>query len=215
MISMAFWFGLRSSFSVFFVALLDQFHWGRAEAAGVQSLSMLAFMSTAPFIGILVDRIGPKKVVLPGIILMGIGLLLCTQIQTLTHFYIFFGLIVGVGVTSLSIAPFTVILTHWFERYRGAANGLAGMGTGIGVLCFVPFIQYLISFHGWRFAFFIFALSIFIIPFPLNAFSLSISLKIWASSQMVISPVIPKIRVPRVLRRVKTFNLTWFRKIGH
>lgn len=116
MISMSFWFGLRTSFSVFFVALIDHFHWGRAEAAGAQSIAMLVYMITAPIIGTLVDRIGPRKVILPGIILMGLGLLLCTQIQTLIQFYLFFGLIVGMGVTCLSIAPFTVILAHWFER---------------------------------------------------------------------------------------------------
>jgi len=167
MISMSFWFGLRTSFSVFFVALTDHFHWGRAEAAAAQSIAMLVYMITAPIIGTLVDRIGPRKVILPGIILMGLGLLLCTQIQTLIQFYLFFGLIVGMGVTCLSIAPFTVILAHWFERKRGMANGLAGVGIGIGVLILVPFMQHLISYQGWRFAYFIFSVLILVIPLPL------------------------------------------------
>ena len=167
MISMSFWFGVRTSFSVFFVALIDHFHWGRAEAAGAQSIAMLVYMITAPIIGTLVDRIGSRKVVLPGILLTGLGLLLCTQIQTLIQFYLFFGLIVGTGVTCLSIAPFTIILAHWFEKKRGMANGLSGVGLGIGVLILVPFMQYLISYQGWRFAFFIFSVLIFVIPLPL------------------------------------------------
>jgi len=169
MISMSFWFGLRTSFSLFFVVLTNQFEWGRAETAGVQSLAMFVYMIMAPIIGTLVDRIGPRKVVVPGIILMALGLLLCTQIQTLFQFYLFFGVIAGIGVACLSIAPYTVILAHWFERKRGMANGLAGIGIGIGPLFFVPFIQYLISFYGWRFAFFIFCLLVMIIPLPLNA----------------------------------------------
>lgn len=167
MISMAFWFGIRTSFSVFFVALTDHFHWGRAQAAGAQSIAMLVYMITAPIIGTLVDRIGPRKVILPGIILTGLGLLLCTQIRTLIQFYLFFGVIVGTGVTCLSITPFTVILAHWFERKRGMANGLAGVGIGIGVLILVPLMQYLISYQGWRFAYFIFSVVILVIPFPL------------------------------------------------
>lgn len=119
MVSMAFWFGIRATFSVFFVALIDHFHWGRAEAAGAQSIAMLVYMIMAPITGTLVDRIGPRKVVLPGIVLTGLGFLLCTQIQTLIQFYLFFGVIVGMGVTCLSIAPFTVILSQWFERKRG------------------------------------------------------------------------------------------------
>jgi len=168
MVSMAFWFGIRTTFSVFFVALIDHFHWGRAEAAGAQSIAMLVYMIMAPITGTLVDRIGPRKVVLPGIVLTGLGFLLCTQIQTLIQFYLFFGVIVGMGVTCLSIAPFTVILSQWFERKRGTVNGLAGVGIGIGVLILVPLVQYLISSQGWRFAYLIFSLLILVIPLPLN-----------------------------------------------
>jgi MFS family permease len=95
MISMAFWFGIRTTFSVFFVALIDHFHWGRAEAAGAQSVAMFVYMIMAPIIGTLVDRIGPRKVIVPGIILTGIGFFLCAHIQTLAQFYLFFGVIVG------------------------------------------------------------------------------------------------------------------------
>jgi MFS family permease len=172
MISMSFWFGIRTTFSVFFVALIDHFHWGRAEAAGAYSITMLSYMIMAPIVGTLVDRIGPRKVILPGIVLTGLGLLLCTQTQTLIQFYLFFGVIVGMGVTCLSIAPFTVILAHWFERKRGIANGLAGVGIGIGVLILVPLTQYLISFLGWRSAYLILSLLILIIPLPLNGFFL-------------------------------------------
>jgi MFS family permease len=63
MISMSFWFGLRTSFSLFFVVLINQFEWGRAETAGVQSVAMFVYMIMAPIIGTLVDRIGPRKVI--------------------------------------------------------------------------------------------------------------------------------------------------------
>ncbi len=169
MLSMAYWFGLRTSFSIFFVALIDHFHWKRGEAAAALSIGMFAYMIVAPIVGLLVDRIGPRKVILPGIVLTGLGLLLCTQIETLFQFYLFYGVMVGIGITCLSIAPFTVILTHWFERNRGAANGLAGVGIGIGPLLFVPMFQYLISLSGWRFAFLVFSLLVFAIPLPLNA----------------------------------------------
>jgi len=172
MISMLFWFGIRTTFSVFFVALIDHFHWSRAEAAGAQSIAMLVYMIMAPIIGTLVDRIGPRKTILPGIFLTGLGFLLCTQIESLLQFYVFFGAIVGIGVTCLSIAPNTVLLAHWFEHRRGTANGLASMGIGTGVLFFVPLMQYLISIKGWQFAYLIFGLLILMIPLPLNAFFL-------------------------------------------
>src|SRR4030043_1377587 len=169
MLSMAYWFGLRTSFSVFFVALIDQFHWSRAEAAAALSIAMVAYMVMAPIVGILVDRIGPRRVMLPGIVLTGLGLLLCTQIETLTQFYLFYGVVAGIGIPCLSIAPFTIILSHWFEKKRGTANGLASVGMGMSSLLFVPLFQYIISLWGWGSAFFIFSLLVFAIPLPLNA----------------------------------------------
>jgi len=167
MICMAFWYAFRTAFAIFFVALIDHFHWSRAEAAGAQSIGMLVYMVTAPVVGYLVDRVGPRKVMFPGIFLMGLGLLLCTQIQSLLHFYIYFGVVAGTGVTFLSISPFTTILSHWFEKKRGMANGLATVGIGFGPLLFVPLIQYLINLRGWSFAFFIFSLLVFFVPLPL------------------------------------------------
>jgi MFS family permease len=167
MVSMAFWYAFRTTFSIFFVALIDHFHWSRADTAGAQSIGMLVYMVMAPVVGYLVDRIGPRKVILPGIFLMGLGLLLCTQVKSLIHFYVFFGVIAGVGVTCLSISPFTTILSHWFEKKRGVANGLASVGIGFGPLIFVPLFQYLINLRGWPFAFLIFSLLVFAIPFPL------------------------------------------------
>jgi MFS family permease len=168
MISMAFWFGIRTTFSVFFVALIDHFHWTRAEAAGAQSIARVVYMIMAPIIGTLVDRIGPRKVILPGIILTSFGFLLCTQIKTLIQFYLFFGIIVGMGVTCLSIAPFTVILAHWFERKTVVS------GRNWANFCFA--CQYLISTR-MPFAFSSFLSSFLAIPLPLNTL-LKLSLKI-------------------------------------
>ena len=84
MISMAFWFGTRTTFSVFFVALIDHFRWGRAEAAGAQSIAMVVYMIMSPIIGTLVDRIGPRKVIAPGILLTGLGFLLVVKSSVAT-----------------------------------------------------------------------------------------------------------------------------------
>jgi sugar phosphate permease len=60
LVSMSFWFGVRSSFSVFYVALLEEFHWSRGESAGVQSMAMLTYTFLAPVVGGLIDRLGPR-----------------------------------------------------------------------------------------------------------------------------------------------------------
>lgn len=169
MVSLAFWFGLRTTFSVFFVALTDDFKWNRADAAAAQSIALMVYAIISPILGSFIDRVGPRKIIVPGIILTGLGLLLCTQIETLGQFYLFFGVIVGTGVTCLSLCPITIVLTHWFERNRGTASGLATVGIGFSSFFFVPFFQFLINIQNWRFAYLIFSLMIFLIPLPLIA----------------------------------------------
>jgi len=64
--AMAIAYGARNSFSVFYVVLLDEFGWSRAGTAGIFSVNVVVYGITAPFAGALVDRFGPKKVLLAG-----------------------------------------------------------------------------------------------------------------------------------------------------
>jgi len=153
MVSMAFWFGIRATFSVFYVALLEEFSWSRAGAAGVQSMALITYTIMAPIVGGLIDRFGPRRIIIPGILLLASGLILCSSIKTLGQFYLLYGVVVGIGVTSIAIVSYTVILAHWFEKKRGLANGLAVSGIGLGTLIFVPLSQYCISLWGWRLTF--------------------------------------------------------------
>jgi MFS family permease len=168
MVSMAFWFGFRSMFSVFLVALVEQFGWGRGEAAGVQSLAMICYVAAAPLAGALIDRFGPRRVIVPGILLLAAGIALCASIHRLLHFYLFFGLMGGIGVTFVSIAAYTAIIPHWFEKKRGTASGIAASGIGLGTLVFVPLSQWLISGWGWRTSFLVLSVVTVVVLLPLN-----------------------------------------------
>ena len=172
LVSMAFWIGIRSSFSVFYVYLLEEFRWGRGETAGAQSLALIVYTILAPFAGGLIDRFGPRRVIVPGVFLLGTGLVLSAGVRDLTQLYLIYGLLVGGGITAISITAYSAILAHWFERKRGVASGLASSGMGIGTFLFVPLSQYLISVGGWRWAFVILGLLSVSVLIPLNAFFL-------------------------------------------
>lgn len=107
LISMAFWFGIRTSFSVFYVALLEDFSWSRAGSAGIQSMALITYTVLAPIVGGLIERFGPRRVIGPGILVLTIGLILCSLVNTLFQFYFFYGLIIGVAspVLALSLTP--------------------------------------------------------------------------------------------------------------
>lgn len=171
-LSMAFWMGIRSSFSVFYATLLDEFQWSRASTAFVQSITFVMYMVSVPFIGGAIDRFGPRFVILPGIILLAIGLMLSSTVKSLFEFYLYYGIIVGIGTACVSIVPYSAILAHWFEKRRGLASGIASSGMGFGTFSLLIISEALISTHGWREAFFVLGLLALILLFPTNGFLL-------------------------------------------
>ena len=168
LVSMAFWYGIRSSFSIFYVALLEDFPWSRGESAGVQSLSLITYTILAPLVGGLIDRFGPRRVIVPGILVLSLGLILCGSIETLTQFYIFYGVVAGAGITCIAIVSYSAILAHWFEKKRGLASGIAVSGMGLGTFLMVPLSQHFISLWGFRFSFVLLGILVVIVLLPLN-----------------------------------------------
>ena len=149
LVSMAFWIGIRTSFSVFYVALLEEFSWSRGDSAGAQSLALITYTVLAPLVGWLIDRFGPRRVIVPGILVLVIGLVMCATIKTLTQFYIFYGVFMGSGITCIGIISYSAILAHWFQKKRGLASGIAVSGMGLGTFLFVPVSQFFIDTVGW------------------------------------------------------------------
>lgn len=168
LVSMAFWYGIRSSFSIFYVALLEDFPWSRGESAGVQSMSLITYTILAPLVGGLIDRFGPRRVIVPGILVLSSGLILCGSIETLTQFYIFYGVVAGAGITCIAIVSYSAILAHWFEKKRGLASGIAVSGMGLGTFLMVPLSQHFISLWGFRFSFVLLGILVVIVLLPLN-----------------------------------------------
>ena len=168
LVSMAFWFGFRSMFAVFMVALVEQFGWGRAEVSGVQSLAMVAYIVAAPLAGNLVDRYGPRRAILFGIIMLTAGIALCATMNRLLEFYLYFGVMGGAGVAFISLAAYTAIIPHWFEKKRGMASGIASSGMGLGVVIFAPVSQGVISLWGWQIGFLSMAILTAVVLLPLN-----------------------------------------------
>lgn len=169
LVSMAFWLGIRSSFSVFYVALLEEFSWNRGESAGVQSMALITYTLLAPAVGSLIDRFGPRRVIVPGILILSFGLILCATINTLAQFYVLYGVFMGTGITCIGIVSYSAILAHWFEKKRGLASGIAVSGMGLGTFALVPISQNFISQWGWRVTFMITGALVLIILLPLNA----------------------------------------------
>lgn len=161
--------GLRYSFSVFFIAIITEYGWSRAETAGAFSLAMLVHGLIAPVTGALIDRLGPRKLFPMGSALLIAGLVAASQTTAVWHLYLFFGVLVAIGINTLSYAPHMSLIPKWFIRKRGLATGLVLAGTGMGTLVIVPMTELMIDGMGWRFAFLFLGGLILLTVLPMNA----------------------------------------------
>lgn len=160
--------GLHTSFGVFFVALLDTFHWSRGVTAGVQSASLLMDALASPAIGRLTDRLGPRRVVAAGSVLLAAGLLLCSRVTTAWELYLYFGVVVSLGFAAGGVIPHVVVVSDWFPaRRRGLVLGVVYGAVGIGTLVLSPLCQGLISLWGWPRVFQALAAAILVVVLPL------------------------------------------------
>jgi MFS family permease len=141
----------RSTFALFYVAILEEFAWGRGPAALGYSLSWLGFVFFAPIAGWLSDRWGTRMVVAGGGVILGAALALTGQVTSLAQYYVCFGLLGGAGIAGMLI-PSTTIVTRWFVRSRGTAMGVLSAGGPGSAVVFYPLNAWLIEMLGWRMA---------------------------------------------------------------
>ena len=145
--------GLYFSFPVFFVALLDEFGWSRGATAAAFSISSVIQGVLSPVVGMLVDRLGPRRVMLGGAAVLGIACVLASRIGSLWSLYAVIGVLAAVGLCAVSWVPSGTLIARWFAERRGSVLGIAFSGMGAGVLAMGPLAQWLIGVYGWRAAY--------------------------------------------------------------
>ena len=145
--------GMGSLFSlgVFLKPMAESMGWSRGAISSVALLNWIA-MGLGSFVwGTLSDRIGTRAVAVAGGLLLGLGLVLSSQVQALWQLNLTFGVMVGFAVGAF-YAPLTSTATKWFTARRGLAVGLVTSGIGIGILAIAPLARVLISAWDWRVA---------------------------------------------------------------
>ncbi len=161
--------GVRVSFGVYYVAILDEFGWTRANTAAAFSLAMCVHALFAPVSGYLIDRFSPRYLFPVGAAFLASGLIACSFIGSIWQLYLFWGVMTAIGINMTGFAPNMTIIPRWFINKKGLANGLAVSGIGTGSLVVATAVGFIIKIAGWRNAFLAAAGAICLIIIPAAA----------------------------------------------
>ena len=142
--------GLMHSYAVFLVAFIQTFAWSRAETSIAYSVSQLVAGGSSPVVGMLVDRLGPLRLLLLGSVLLIVGLIGCAHMSALWQVIILYGVVMTFGANCLGLVVFVPLLSRRFVRRRGMAISVVQSANGFARAVSAPLVQFLISSFGWR-----------------------------------------------------------------
>jgi MFS family permease len=138
------------SFGVFLKPLSTEFGWTREAVSAAYAVMTLAAALSAPFIGHLLDRHGPRRVCAPCVAVAALAFAsLSFLTPRLSHLYGTF-VVVGVAVMGTGPVVYSRIVSTWFDRRRGTALAVVVSGAAIGGIVHPSITQGLVTAVGWR-----------------------------------------------------------------
>ena len=142
------------AYGVFFNPLMSEFGWSRAIISGAAALAFFTMGLVGIFVGRLNDRFGPRNLMRITAVFLGMGYLLMFKLATIWQLYLFYGIIFGIGLSSIDVVALSTI-ARWFSQRRGMMTGIVKVGTGAGQFTLTLLAGVLISSYGWRNAYLI------------------------------------------------------------
>ena len=147
-IMLAMW-GSYIAFGVFFKPVSTDFGWSRAMTSVAFSLAMAVQGVLAIAMGAITDRLGPRIILTLCGLLVGVGYLLMSQISAVWQLYLFYGMVIGIGMSG-HLVPVLSTIARWFVAKRSMITGVVLAGGGMGTLTAPLLANQLISAYGWR-----------------------------------------------------------------
>lgn len=152
---------------VFFVTLERQYGWSRTVLSGAFSLARAEDTFIGPLSGYLTDRLGARRIVLIGFIVLGFGYILLSTVRTVPMFYLaFISLTIGSGLAGF--VPVMSALNQWFNRRRASAMGISQSGLHWGGVLLAPALAWGVTIADWRLVALALAVAMFVAAGPIS-----------------------------------------------
>ncbi len=144
--------GFRSVPGVLMDPLHMEFGWSHGTISAAVSVNLVLFGLTSPFAAALMDRFGIRRVVAAALTLVALGSGLTVFMTASWQLILLWGVVVGLGTGSMSMAFVATITSRWYVARRGLVSGVLTAANATGQLIFLPLIARLTADHGWRLA---------------------------------------------------------------
>lgn len=149
---------------------LTDFGWTRAQVTSGNALAKLIIGPLFGFLaGWIIDRFGPRRLMLSGIVMGGVALIGLSWMTSLWHFYLFY-LFNALGYMCGGPLPNQVLVSRWFTTARGKAMGIIYLGIGIGGMLVPQIARGLTASFGWRDALMMLGILMVVVAFPMAWF---------------------------------------------
>ena len=162
---------LFHAMSLWAVALEHQFGWSRTQLGLALTLTRVEGGIMGPVEGYLTDKVGTRRMVMIGMVIMGVGFLIFGRVNSLWMFYLAY-LVMSAGMGLGSWVPMMTLLNHWFAKRRAIAISWANVGSRLGALLLVPAIAWAIEPGegplGWSVTASLFGIFAIVIAFPIT-----------------------------------------------
>ena len=156
---------LQQSLGAYVAVLREEFGWGKAALAGAAVIQQVENALLGPIQGWLVDRFGSRIMVQVGVVVLGVGFMVFSRVETLTGFYAAF-LLIALGSGFSGFFPLTIALMHWFEKKRARALSSMQLGGAVGGML-APLVALSMISYGWRATAFASGVIIILVGLPL------------------------------------------------
>jgi MFS family permease len=161
---------IRATPGLLTLPLEAEFGWDRASISLAVAVSLIAFGLGGPLGGGMIDRFGPRRVLIAGCALIAGGIWALLAVRELWQFYLIWGVVIGLGTGAAGNVVSGVIAHRWFRTHQGLVIGALGAAVSAGQLIFIPTIAAVQVASGWRAGISILAVALVIVLVPLVVF---------------------------------------------
>jgi len=150
------------SLSIFMPPLMKEYGWTREMLSQAYALNLVMMAVSGLIVGLLVEKKGPRLIVLLGAILGGTGVAMLSQVSQPWHFIVIYGVWVPVGINLGFANPALATVRRWFMKKAGITMALVMTGSGLGIAILLPLSAALIQAVGWRSSYVIMGAMVFV-----------------------------------------------------